>query len=218
MGSKLGGGTAKGVPFVRTLGALKRRGSNVLVVGGGSCEPHETVCERFMGDDSRVSRRRLVVSTNPECVRGHESCRTERRKILLLTDDRTAGELADDDRLARISHLDALAAAFLETVDEFEADSPLDPSELRVCVDSVSELLDAYDTENVFRLLHAMTTRIRRSRGMGHFHLPIDPTDEAVRLYEPLFDAVITLRTNGERVEHRWNLRDRERKSGWISL
>ncbi|WP_254862933.1 DUF7504 family protein [Halovivax gelatinilyticus] len=217
MGSEPGGATPERASFVQSLEALKRQGSNVLVVGTTAVKPHDAVCGRLMGTGSVDSRSRIVVTTDWSRVVSADCCGPEATQFLVLGDgDRAEEEIPDN--ATEVSLLGVLGTTFVELINDIEADMDLDPSQLRVCVDSVSDLVEMYDTENVFRLLHAMTTRIRQSRGMGHYHLPIDRAEEAVSLYEPLFDAVITLRTNGERIEHRWDLRDGTAQTDWIDL
>ncbi|WP_247728744.1 DUF7504 family protein [Halovivax limisalsi] len=218
MGSEIGGGASEQISFAQSLDELKRQGSNVLVVGGENRAPQDAVCDRLLGDGGGSTRYRIVVTTDPNRIESHGECGGMETRYLLIRTDDTAGTPADDDQVTEVSLLGTLGTEFVETVDACEADTDLDPSELRVCVDSVADLIDAFDAENVFRLLHAMTTRIRQSRGMGHYHLPIDRTDEAVRLYEPLFDAVITVRSDGDDLTHRWNLRDDDAETDWIPI
>ena len=43
---------------------------------------------------------------------------------------------------------------------------------------------------------------------MGHYHLPVAPDAEVIRLIEPLFDAVIQLRVDANGPQQRWKLTD----------
>ena len=138
-------------------------------------------------------------------------------------DPSTPGNSAVEDSTARAGVLEAatigiLGKQFVDTVDSIESDIDLAPSELRVCVDSVSDLLEADSAEVVFRLLHAMTMRSKRSRSMGHYHYYGDRDHEDVRLIEPLFDAVVSVRDEDGTVEHRWEVRDRETETDWIPV
>jgi hypothetical protein len=63
-----------------------------------------------------------------------------------------------------------------------------------------------------------MTARIREENGMGHFHLRRSRDDEIVRLLDPLFDAVVEVRTTDGTVEQRWHLRDGDVTSDWIAV
>ncbi|WP_290818884.1 hypothetical protein [Halovivax sp.] len=221
MRSEPGVGVPESASFAQALGTLKRRGSNILVVGAAGCGSHGSACNRLLGDGSNEARFRLVVATDPGRVASHAERGEDGETRFIVQRD---GDAARSDRtyptgsVIETEMLGVTGAKFVGTLDEFDEESDLAPSELRVCVDSVSDLVQSHDAENVFRLLHVMTTRIRRSRGMGHFHFPIDREEEAARLFEPLFDAVVELRSGSEGPEHRWHLRDRDADTDWISL
>lgn len=218
MRSETGVGVPESASFAQALGTLKRRGSNILVVGEAGCGPHTTACGRLLGVGSADTRYRLIVTTDPEAV-DRTADRAEVRYIVRTDPDEDRAERSyPTDAVTETAMLGVLGTTFVETVDGFEDDGDLAPSALRVCVDSVSELVETHDAENVFRLLHVMTARIRQCRGMGHYHLPIDRDEEAVRLFEPLFDAVVELRPGADEPEHRWHLRDREGATDWIPL
>lgn len=115
--------------------------------------------------------------------------------------------------------LSVLGTEVIDTVSAFDEDAGgLEPSELRVCVDSLAPLLVDHRSENVFRLLHVMTSWVRQVNGMGHFHLPVATDHDAVNLLEPLFDAIVEVRTQDASSEQRWHLRDQRTTSDWISL
>ena len=217
MGSEPGVGVPASASFVQALDTLKREGSNILVVGDVGVAPREAACHRLIGDSSVDSRFRLFVTTDPARVKASDEVESK-YLVQRPADSNRARQEYPTSNVTETTMLGVLGTEFVETIDEFEAESgDVDPSELRVCVDSVSTLLQSNDSENVFRLLHVMTTRIRQINGMGHYHLPIDRDNEAVRLLEPLFDAVVELR-GGDRAEHRWHLRDTETATDWIPL
>ncbi|ELZ14225.1 hypothetical protein C479_00807 [Halovivax asiaticus JCM 14624] len=214
MGSELGVGVPERSSFVQELGALKRNGSNVLLVGEPAASSHGHVCSRFLGA-SESTTHRIVVSTDRSQI---QADRTSQTQYLLLDPDSTAVEPTTEDHLTALPSLGVVGREFVDRIDQLESRTDLGPASLRVCVNSVAELLASYDSEVVFRLLHVLSTRIRRSRGMGHYHLPIERESEAVRLFEPLFDAVVTLRSTGDTIEHRWDLRDSETATEWLPL
>lgn len=220
MRTEHGGGVPESAAFSQELAALKREGSNILLVGDQPESAHVLACRRLLGEDNDDPRRRLFVFTE-----GHSACERlpsdvddEARVIFQSSED------APDDACAATSVVDsrllsALGKEFIDAVDDIESESEgLDPAELRVCIDSLAPLLEDHSPENVFRLLHMVTSRIRQASGMGHFHIGVDPESDAVHLLEPLFDAIVEVRTDGETTEHRWTLRDREVTSGWIPL
>ncbi|MFC3958264.1 DUF7504 family protein [Halovivax cerinus] len=216
MGSELGVGVPESTSFAQALGTLKRNGSNVLLVGEPVATTHEHVCDTFLGSNDSAQRR-IVVSTDRTRIPRDGSTDTD---YLVLDPESSASalDLSPSESITELSVLGMVGREFVNRVDELDRLDDLDPATLRVCVNAVDELLERHDSEVVFRLLHVITTRTRRSRGMGHYHLPIDRESEAVRLFEPLFDAVVCLRTIGGELEHRWHLRDGETSTDWIPL
>jgi len=220
MRPEYGGGPSEGTEFSQALADLKRDGCNVLVVGSASEQADRGVCRRLLGDAGEDTRCRLFVFTGSvdPGKRGSDGTAAGDKVILQRDADATDGTpnwaSAVDDRM-----LSALCREFVAAVDEFAADRDgLDPGELRVCVDSLVPLLNDYASENVFRLLHMVTARVREADGMGHFHLPVNRDADAVNLLEPLFDAVVEVRVADGRSEHRWQLLESGVSSDWIGL
>lgn len=205
--------------FARTLGTLKQEGSNILVVGAETASAHETACQQLLGATNRDSRYRLFVTGE---------------------DDRVACERTDDPATDRVHTIDYSSMAFgteaqpaadggpalgtlgieiVETIDEFaDAADGFAPSELRVCVDSLVPLLQEYDAEAMFRLLHMATSRVDKACGMGHYHLPLGSDHDAVNLLEPMFDAIVTVRSRDGTDEQQWSLREAEATTDWFEL
>ena len=112
-----------------------------------------------------------------------------------------------------------LGAAISEVFEGIERrNEPLEPAQLRFCLDSLSPLLDAHDEAAVFQFLVVLTGYVRAMDGMGHFHLPLPRQTYAARLVAPLFDAVVELRVGVGEPEHRWHLRDDGITSQWLPL
>jgi hypothetical protein len=215
------GGTPDRSAFARTLSDLKREGSNILLVGEGSEGAHEDVCRRLLGEDDDTPRYRLFVLTRDGSGCTATPATSDLGPVRVV---RQAGGPAVEGDHVLTSTVDsqfvsALGLDFLEVVDEIVADSDgLEPAQLRVCFDSVRPLVERHRSETVFRLLHMMTARIREENGMGHFHLRRSRDDEIVRLLDPLFDAVVEVRTTDGTVEQRWHLRDGDVTSDWIAV
>lgn len=215
------GGVSDSATFAQALGTLKQEGSNILLVGERSTDAQLSACHRLLGEDRRDSRYRLFVLTDDSgcssCHDGRDG-RTRTRVIRRGTENDPSSAVQADS-VVGTELLGALGTEVVETVDEFEDEvDGLDPSELRVCVDSLAPLLTEHDRQNVFRFLHMLTSRIRQADGMGHFHLPVDRDHDSVRLFEPLFDAVVEVRTRNGGTEQRWHLRDQRTSSDWITL
>lgn len=215
-------GQAGDATFAQTLAELKREGSNILLVGDVEPAGRGPSCRRLLGDGTADERYRLFVLTADA---GHEVSNetiadeaAERSVVLLHTGDGTDSVPAGAS-VSTTTMLGMLGTKVVETINGFEADAGgLDPAALRVCVDSVDELLTGRREENVFRLLHVLTTRVRRANGMGHYHFPVERDHDAVRLFEPLFDAVVEVRNGGDDVEHRWHLRGGDAESDWVTI
>lgn len=199
----------------RALETLKRTGSNVLLVGSAA-GAHDAACHRLCGTAAPAPRYRLFVTdgataSSADCD-GGSTVRTIEYGSL-------SAPSASDRSVGAGRSLEALGLAVIETIDEFAAEANgLEPSQLRVCVDSLGTLFRRHDAEEVFRLLHVLRSRIDRASGMGHFHASVDRDHEAVRLLEPLFDATVVVRSRGSVHEHRWELRDRDVATDWIRL
>ncbi|WP_255194124.1 DUF7504 family protein [Natronobeatus ordinarius] len=245
MGFEQGGTAPDSTTVARALGSLKQNGGNVLVVGTDE-ESHASICGRLSGESADCARHQLFVradrsrravesgadrdgvdwvvayssgdadSSTPPSI----DCRLEPAfgdgfdpaDQAWQSTSRSAADASFDE-------LTALGSEIVGAVDEFDGDQGgVAPAQLRLCVGSLEPLLTDHDAENVFRLLHVVTTRINRTNGMGHYHLPVDRKHEAVRLLEPLFDAVLEVRTWGGGIEQRWHFRDRNASSSWLPV
>lgn len=100
----------------------------------------------------------------------------------------------------------------LTAVDEVE------PGELRLAFDPLEDLLERSELEPVFRLCHVLGNRIRAYGGISHVRLQRPSDDRAVRTLAPLFDGIVELRLDGDRLQHRWQLRDSGCESSWLDM
>lgn len=72
-------------------------------------------------------------------------------------------------------------------------------TELRVCFDSLTTLLQYNDVETVFRFLNVLITHLRKVRAGTHFHLDPGAHDSrTLATLTGLFDSVIKIPTEGE--------------------
>lgn len=219
--------------FVRTLSALKREGSALLVVGNVPDEVHTTACRRMLGDSPKP-RRRLFVETDAICADAvdrlpahgaHPPAETARRitnPSYARSASAAAGEASEPPipettvESRTLSDLGASIAREIEALEE--ASGGFDPAEFRLCFDSLAPLVDEHDDELVFRFLHALSGLVREVDGQAHVHLPLDPESPLVRTIEPLFDAVVELGIECGRPRQRWHLRDAGLSSEWLPL
>jgi hypothetical protein len=229
--------------LARALRTLKQRGSNLLVVGLASEEELGQACRRMLGDDAAGSRRRLLVLTdaNREAVTDrsqrvqHPPAETTRYLTYTAATRSAADSDADTDGKGRTGageedetpngrHVESeeladLSAAIEAEIDAIESESGgLAPAELRVCLDSMTPLLDTYDRATIERFLGRVTTRITAARGMGHVHLPVARDWKAVADLEELFDAVVELRVERGRAQQRWHLQEADVTSDWFGV
>lgn len=215
MRPEFSGEKAQDSAFTEALAALKQNGSNIIVVGANGESAHAAVCERLLGADSL--RQRLVVRTDPDASCGW------------VPDDATEGatdvvsyggaHAEDADTVVDSELLGPLGKTVARSIDEVASDDAgLEPAELRVCFDGLDPLFADHESETVFRLVHVLTARIREVQGMGHFHIRVDEDEDHVRLLEPLFDAIVVVRSSSGTAEHRWRLPDQDIESEWFEL
>lgn len=213
--------------FASRLRELKANGSATLVVGSGAKEEHVALCRKFLGDDTAGARHRLLVFTNgtfaideriPNGLGAHDT-----RVITASTTRSTsisASETADVNiiNLGDVS-LGDIGVAIVEGAKAIEQrHGPLEPTELRVGIDSLAPLLDAYSERAVFHFLVLATTIFHRFDALGHVHLPVDRTAYMARLLAPLFNAVVEVRVRGDDTQQRWSLDGGAVTSSWIPL
>lgn len=207
--------------FARTLETLKREGSNVLIVGADARGAHDAVCRRLCGPHGSpteaVERHgggrkhyHLFVTGHADSPSSNDAGDTVER----IEYAGGAASSASDERRS----LETLGSEIIDSIADLDDDADgLGPSQLRVCVDSLVTLFRDHDAERVFRLLHITTSGVDHVNGMGHYHLTLDRDHEAVSLLEPLFDAVVELRSDDGDHEQRWHLRD-QGTTDWISI
>lgn len=199
--------------FTQALAALKSNGSNIIVVGAGDAEAHRAVCQRLLGADG--PRHRLVVRTDGDACGWLPDPDDEGTLELVSHGEAPA---THDATVVPPDLVGPLGQEVVGTIDDVAGGGGLEPAELRVCVDALGPLFAEHDPETVFKLVHVLTARIREVRGMGHFHVRVPEDDDHVRLLEPLFDAVVTVRSEDGVAEHRWRLPDQDIESRWIEL
>lgn len=231
--------TASDRTFARSLATLKRRGSNLLVVGSVAEAVRTAASRRFLGDGVAESRRRLFVFTDAAYTdvtvgRGPVTSETTRVVTQSIPTRSVASTQATstearptsptspetvDHRHVDSESLGTLAWGIERELTAFERDTgPFSPGELRLCFDSLTPLLSAHETPAVLRFLRAIGNRIRAESGMAHYHLPVARSDPVVDDLSRLFDATIELRLSGGVPEHRWILHDDAFESGWLPL
>lgn len=256
-----GSDTESALSFARILRTLKRRGSNLLVVGITPDEGYGRVCERMLGDDTAGPRRRLLVVTGADSTGVAERARHAQRPPAgtaryityaasarsaadeQVRQDGTASARAEngdesesgeedgrgnegdgeavlpESRHVETGRLADLGDAIVAEIDAIEAESEgLVPAELRLCLDSLTPLLDAHDRDALVQFLDRVTTRVKAAHGMGHVHLPVARDWDAIDELEEPFDAVVELRVERGRTQQRWHLQGAGVTSEWFGV
>jgi hypothetical protein len=120
-------------------------------------------------------------------------------------------------RLTTLEDLPGLARHVNRHLRRFEAADP-DPSEIRLCFDSLDPFVDTVDQRDLFRFLHVVTNRLRAADAMAHFHLSAAADAVTVRTLRPLFDATVEVRATVDGPQQRWTLRDAGLRTDWLPL
>lgn len=219
--------------FDRTLTELKENGSSLLVVGTVPDEKFGEVTESLLGDPASGPRRRLFVTMEDKVsdIRARlpdTSLLPVRQSVRVITISDTARSTAatsgtgnDTIQIQRVAteEIDTLAQSILEKIDEFDRlAAGLEPAELRVSVEPLTTLIDAHGQEAVFRMVHLLNHIVREKKGMAHYHLPVERESGVVRMFAPLFDALIELRLKDDSLQQRWHLQDPEITSDWVEV
>lgn len=227
--------------LTQVLSGLKRRGSTLLLAGPPQRGAVSTACRRLLGDRSGT-RRRLFVLTGDSVADHHgvEALSGPEREAAQVVSYATrtrsaAAAAAPDDATPDGPGIDAelptgvptrsvegglgdLLAAVADAAAELDDQADgLEPSELRVCLDSLDSLLATHDEEAVFRFLHLLSGIVRDHRAMCHVHLPAEVESRAVALLEPTCDAVVEVRDVGG-PQQRWHVPDAELETDWLLL
>lgn len=225
MAMESGPDTTETAAFTQALASLKRRGSNLLVVGATGGETHGEACSRLLGEDT-ADRTRVFVSADRHCGAADRYARAGGDALVdyatttrgaAAAQPSAAGPSIGGTSVRTVDDLSSLGVAVREAIDAAGGDS-LDPAELRVCFDSLGPLLEDHDESAVFRFLHAVTGEVRAVSGMGHYHLPIAFDNRTVRTLRPLFDAVVEVRSQGDHSQQRWHLNEADLTTDWLEL
>lgn len=224
-------------PLGRGLLDLKERGCSLLVVNeaGGV----DAVCNR-LGGLARHGRRRCYVPTTttlPSVLDRHAPS-PRRGAYLGVVDATTAGSVRGTatpiqpgyldveaewyTRLEDLADLPELARLIETHLDRFaERGGPLDPGEVRLCIESLDPFLDdpEVDAADLRAFLDSVTTLVRGRTAIGHFHVSPGAVPEVQPALESYFDATVRIRTaDGGTVQQRWWLRDADLETDWLPL
>jgi hypothetical protein len=169
--------------FTQALTPLKRRGSNLLLVGPGYEDAHLSASRRLLGDDDGDGppRRRLLVLTDGQEARERRLSDVDRTTVRTLgTEWLTRGggavtDHADADGTSTVPAgsadtptLAGLADAVTDAVADLDREAGgLEPAQLRVCPDSLVPLVESFGEREVFTFLHVLTGELRGAGAMA---------------------------------------------------
>ncbi|MDF9747448.1 hypothetical protein NDI89_17830 [Natrinema sp. S1CR25-10] len=218
-----------GEGFSNELSRLKRQGTSVLVVGSVQPARHRDASQRLLSRGSDRVRRRVLVSTTsgPHHIsRFVGDVDSDTLSVISYdpADPPVAARGAVSSRPSETGPTDVdtltdLGIAIANAIDAFEADANgLEPAEVRVSIDSLVPLLEAYGNQRVFKFLHLINGRTQHVGGMAQYHLPVDRDDRIVPTLSPLFDVVVELRERNGDAQERWVIDDGTYSSGWLPV
>lgn len=229
--------------FLNLLNELKATGCNLLVVGDEAREVFTRASAKLLGD-ADVPRYRILATTDvaPQSIadRLPDATETPRpltettwilnhtgapRSVTSATNPGTPPKLTGiQERCIADPELEGLQIALTETITDVgnRADD-LQPSEIRVGIDSLGPLLDHYGIDVVRRCLDVVGEQVREYDAMAHYVLPDAYESERVQALVPNVDAVIKLRSADPReydydAQQRWYVPRQDVTTEWLPL
>ncbi|MFW5896016.1 MAG: DUF7504 family protein [archaeon] len=199
---------------------LKQRGPQVLVTGDVPETVSQQATRRLLGHPAERRHRVLALTDSAEASAEWfpGECSPADDGVVLLGEHELRGSAVVGDVVDGADDEDTLVRRVDEEISHWQpADAPPPPAVLRVGVYSLETVLETHGIEAVRDLAYRLTGEVRRSRGMGHYHLPREAGAEAVEDLQFVFDAQLELRTAPAGAEQRWHLPGRG-TTGWAAL
>lgn len=211
--------------FSRRLADLKEEGSLVLVVGNDA-RSRSSVSRHLLGHrgEKRIpifvllGRGRSVIED-----RLREADPVDENQIIEYGFHRSASissqepSAPTDRRLESLDNLLDEIVVAVETVAN-QHDDPLAPGELRICVDSMTLIIDGFEREAVEEYLADFRNVVTTHAGMAHLLLPLTTVPERYDWLESKFDAVIETRTVDGVPHERWRIADAGQITEWFPV
>ncbi|GAB3034631.1 hypothetical protein GCM10025298_24520 [Natronobiforma cellulositropha] len=218
-----------------TLGRLKQRGGNVLVVGavpdalvdavsstllGASGAGHRHLFALLDRDLETVSERLgpptlgspSPTPSGPTHVVNHAttSRSATEPQVSAGTPPPSVTDVSGD--------VDAFASAVADALSDLGGDDGGDSASVRVCLDSLRPVLESRDEAGVRAFLEPIYASVRETAALAHYVLPVERDTPAVAALEDAFDATVELRINATVPEQRWHLRDGAYTTPWFAV
>lgn len=199
---------------------LKQRGPQVLVTGDVPESVSRRATRRLLGHPAEDRYRVLALTDSDEASDSWfpNGYAPDDEGVTLIGEQELRGSAAVGDTVMGEDAEDTLVRRVAEEIERWQpTEGPPPPAVLRVGVYSLETVLDTHGIEAVRKLAYRLTGEVRRSRGMGHYHLPREADAEAVDDLQFVFDARLELRTSPGGPEQRWHLPGRG-TTGWAAL
>lgn len=215
-------------PVGEALQALKRQGASVLLAGVGPAHAFDTLSAYHLGTAAHdVPRERFfllfgrpdtVAEDRLDCI--DDDATLEDAEIIYSTSNRstvtypanhTTGFGWSTQPKPTGGLLDQLVDAVHATTTSDYTDSDLTPGQYRLCVDSLTPLLDLYGTDDTRTFLDAVHQAVYAVNGLAHAILPLACNDPAVHALRESFDVFVPIRVEDGTAKYRFELQDRGR-------
>jgi hypothetical protein len=207
------------------LRALRENGSMLLVVGEAPTGVMQSVCAE-MGGQSQATQ--LIVETGCGCQAPVERDRADLDITTVRWEGDLRGATATNATAGATGTTTCTPAVCVDSMTDLTdaVRRELDPvveaeptaGTVRLCLGSPLPLVEAASEETVFRALHFVGALVRRRRGIGHVHLPLERRSQLVRVLEPLFDVTVEVETFGGEPRQRWYLHEQGLASDWLPV
>ena len=228
--------------FINLLNELKATGCNLLVVGDESREVFTRASGQLLGGADVLRHRVLAVTdatsqsiaerlpdpnstprplTETTTVLNHTGAP---RSVTAAENPETPPELAGIEEICIADpELRGLQSGLTDAIVDVGTRADLEPSDLRVGIDSLDPLLDHHGEDAVKRCLDAVGGYVRDQCAMSHYVLRESYDSDAVQTLLPSVDAAIELRTvDPEEYDHdaqqRWHVPRRDLTTDWTPL
>lgn len=180
--------------------------SNVLLQSP-SIGPHKTdVCHQLLGQSDPAQTSVLVVtftkSATDWVTEWNEFAGQPPARGGIVTVGETSPHVAGDgwdvEQVENASNLTGLGITLSGLLSDLASAGEEDGSDVVVCFDSVTSLLQYADLQGTFRFLHVVTGRVESVGGVGHYHIdPAAHDSQDLATLRGLFDAVVDVEADG---------------------
>lgn len=211
--------------FSRRLAELGEAGSTLLVVGGDA-GPRDAVSSQLLGQPSRSRVPLFVLLGRDRSVvvdRSQRAGSIDDAQVIEFGFDRSASSRQPGTSTQGgrpLASLQTLREEITTAVEQLssEPDEPFSPGELRVCLDSLSAIVDGFDRPSVEAFLGDLRTVVTDRNGIGHAILPVPSVPGRYDWLKASFDVVVETRSFDGVAMERWRLTDDGLATDWFQV